>query len=229
MNEKSLFLLLILSIFFCAGGAAQNNNVGAWYIYFGNARFNNSPLSIHAEAQYRNHNIIGDLEQLLLRTGLQYNLKDNAATFTAGYGFIRSEPEGSNDNQAATTENRIYQEALLRQGIGRVRLTHRFRYEQRFIRDRDFRTRYRLAIFINTPLNQKSMAKNAVYLALYNEVFINGQKINGGPIFDRNRVYAAVGYMLGDKLGLQAGYMSQILESNTKGQLQLSLHHNFNL
>lgn len=204
----------------------QYSETGAWYIYFGNARFKNSPLSLHIEAQYRNHNIIGDLEQLLLRGGLQYNLKDNAATFTAGYGFIRSEPEGS-DNTAFTTEHRLYNEALLRQGIGRVRLMHRFRYEWRFITDQIFRTRFRYAVFVNTPLNQKSMAKNALYLALYNEVFINGQKLDNGPIFDRNRAYAALGYMLTDRIGIQAGYMVQSLENSSKGQLQLSLHHNF--
>ena len=228
MIKKSVFLILISLFGACLPGNAQNQETGAWYIYFGNARFKNSLLSIHAEAQYRNHNIIGDLEQLLLRTGLQYNLKDNLATFTAGYGFVRSEPEGS-DNRSATTENRIYQEALLRQGIGRVRLSHRFRYEQRFITDQDFRTRYRYALFINIPVNQKSMTKKAWYIALYNEVFINGQKINNGPVFDRDRVYAALGYMISDKLGLQAGYMSQILETKSKGQLQLSLHHNFRL
>lgn len=228
MTEKLLPLFLIFSLCFCAGGAAQNNDVGAWYIYFGNARFNNSPLSIHAEAQYRNHNIIGDLEQLLLRTGLQYNLKDNAATFTAGYGFIRSEPEGP-DNMSATSENRIYQEALLRQGIHRVRLIHRFRYEQRFIADLEFRTRFRYALFINLSLNQSTLTKKAWYIALYNELFINGQKINNGPVFDRDRVYAALGYMISNRLGIQAGYMKQILENRSKGQLQLSLHHNFNL
>lgn len=222
------FLLYILINYFSLPFYAQNSETGAWYMYFGNARFKNSPLSLHLEAQYRNHNIIGDLEQLLLRSGLQYNLKDNAATFTAGYGFIRSEPEGS-DNSAFTAENRIYQEALLRQGIGRVRLMHRFRYEQRFIRDRDFRTRYRYALFINTPISQKNMSKKAIYLALYNEVFINGRKIDNGPIFDRNRAYAALGYMLTDRLGIQAGYMSQMLENSEKGQLQLSLHHNFSL
>lgn len=222
---KSLFLLPTLAIF-CLPLYAQTSKTGAWYMYFGNARFKNSPLSLHLEAQYRNHNLIGDLEQLLLRGGLQYNLKDNAATFTAGYGFIRSEPEGP-DNTAFTVENRLYQEALLRQPLGRVRLMHRFRYEQRFIRDQDFRTRYRYTLFINTPLNQKTMSKNALYLALYDEIFINGQKINNGPLFDRNRLYGALGYMIGNRLGIQAGYMVQSLENSSKGQLQLSLHHNF--
>lgn len=224
---KSFFLYTLLT-FFSLPSYAQTSETGAWYMYFGNARLKNSPLSLHLEAQYRNHNIIGDLEQLLLRGGLQYNLNDNAATFTAGYGFIRSEPEGA-DNTAFTTEHRIYQEALLRQGIGRVRMIHRFRYEQRFITDRDFRTRYRYAITVNTPLNRKNMVKNTWYLSLSNEVFINGQKIDNGPIFDRDRAYAALGYLVTDRLGIQAGYMSQILENSSKGQIQLSFHHNFML
>ncbi|HAH38625.1 MAG TPA: DUF2490 domain-containing protein, partial [Algoriphagus sp.] len=57
-------------------------------MYFGNFRFQESPWAIHGEIQYRNHNIVGDLEQLLIRTGLQYNLKDGSASFTLGYGNI---------------------------------------------------------------------------------------------------------------------------------------------
>lgn len=90
---KKLILLLALISFSNFGFAQESSDLGAWYMYFGNFRFAESPWAIHGEAQYQNHNTIGDLEQLLLRTGLQYNLKNGAASFLAGYGSIPSQVE----------------------------------------------------------------------------------------------------------------------------------------
>ena len=53
----------------------------------------NTDFKIHFEIQDRNHNLADDLEQLLIRTGLQYNPIENV-TFTGGYGFIQSEQIG---------------------------------------------------------------------------------------------------------------------------------------
>ena len=97
--------------------------------------------------------------------------------------------------------------------------------------DQDFRTRYRYNLFLNIPLNQPNLNKNSIYLALYNEIFINGQKDIGNgrevELFDRNRFYAALGYAIKDNLKVQTGFMEQTTNSLSKGQLQLSLHHSF--
>ena len=51
------------------------------------------------------------------------------------------------------------------------------------------------------------MEKNTIYLALYNEIFINGQRDIGNgnsiEIFDRNRFYAALGYMVNKDLKMR--------------------------
>ena len=150
--------------------------------------------------------------------------------FTVGYGNITSGEFGDGDDTSG--ENRIYQEAAFPQRLGgRVYLRHRFRYEQRWVEDQDFRTRYRYALFLNVPFNRADLRKGAVYLALYNELFINGERDIGDgrevEIFDRNRLYGAIGYRLQDSLGLQVGYMHQGTDTIGKGQIQVSLHHGF--
>lgn len=113
----------------------------------------------------------------------------------------------------------------------RVYLRHRFRFEQRWVENQDFRTRFRYALFMDIPLNKPEMSVGAVYLALYNELFVNmendigdGRSVN---TYDRNRSYAAIGYSLRDGLKVQGGYMYQHSNGVEKGQLQLSLHHSF--
>ena len=75
------------------------------------------------------------------------------------------------------------------------------------------------------------MEKNTIYLALYNELFMNGQRTigNGNTVefFDRNRLYGAVGYVIQDGLKVQLGVMNQTTDSWGKNQIQLSLHHSF--
>lgn len=48
---------------------AQKSDFGNWLIYFGNKQIN-SKWNIHNEIQYRNYNLIGDLEQLLFENRL---------------------------------------------------------------------------------------------------------------------------------------------------------------
>ncbi|WMN12356.1 DUF2490 domain-containing protein [Marivirga salinae] len=206
--------------------AQDDPDLGAWYMYFGGVEFENSQFGIHAESQYRNHNIIGDLEQLLLRTGMRYHLKDGSATFTLGYGHITSESVGEPNN--TFYESRIYQEALLKQNVSIAALNHRFRYEQRFVDNLDFQTRLRYALFINIPLSDKKFSPGAFYIPIYNEVFINGEKTEDIEYFDRNRLYGGLGYVWKENLRVQVGIMEQTLNSNySKTQLQFSLHHNF--
>ena len=75
------------------------------------------------------------------------------------------------------------------------------------------------------------MEPKTLYLALYNELFINGQRNIGEnksvEIFDRNRFYTALGYVISKGLKVQAGLMNQSTNNWKKNQLQISLHHNF--
>jgi len=222
--KKSILLLAFLS-FSTVGFAQEDNDLGAWYIYFGNFRFTESPWAIHGEAQYRNHNTIGDLEQLLLRTGLQYNHKSGNASFLAGYGSITSQAEGDATN--SIHENRVYQEVILKQTIGKVGFMHRFRYEQRWIENQDFRTRFRYAIFVNVPINSLALGeKGSWYVQGYDELFINGEKLDDKvEYFDRNRLYLGLGYRVVKNLAFQVGLMQQATDSKSKTYLQFTAFH----
>ncbi len=70
---------------------AQKNDLGAWYMYFGNNKISKK-LNWHNEIQYRNFDAVGDLEQLLIRTGIGYDLTENNNNVLLGYGFILSQP-----------------------------------------------------------------------------------------------------------------------------------------
>ncbi len=226
--------LLLLTAALCFSPKSLNaqpneDELGAWYMYFWKTQFKDSPIGLQGDVQFRNWNLGGDLEQLLLRGGFTYSPKESKALFTLGYGNITTGAYG--DATTTTGEHRIYQEALLPQGLGsRVKLTHRYRFEQRFVDGQDFRTRMRYNLFVNVLLNSTAMEKSTIYLSLYNELFANMQRSTGVgtvEVFDRNRAYAALGYGIANNLRVQLGYMQQTTNSWNKGQVQLSLHHKF--
>jgi hypothetical protein len=203
---------------------------GAWYMYFWNTRLKDSQWGFQGDGQWRAWDLLTDMEQLLLRGGVTYTTKKGDATFTLGYANVTSGEFG--DGHDTFGENRIYQEALLPQKIGkRVYLRHRFRYEQRWVEDQNFRTRFRYAIFLDVPFRGTAIRKGALYAALYNELFINGERDIGYgqevELFDRNRLYGGIGYALTGRRKLQFGYMIQTQETFSKAQLQLSFHHTF--
>lgn len=204
----------------------DENKTGAWYMYFFNTAHKESIWGFQGDVQYRNWNIAGDLEQLLLRGGITFKPLHENIKFTIGYGNITTGAFG--DDNSTINESRIYQEALFPTKIGnRFYLNHRLRYEQRFVEEQTLKTRYRYNLFVNISLNQKEMTDKTIYLALYDEIFINGKRDLGQQIFDRNRAYIALGYVLKKGIKLQLGIMNQTTNSVNKNQLQLSFHHAF--
>ncbi len=218
------FVWLILLIWLPMLTYAQASHTGNWWIYFGNQKLSHR-WSWHNEVQYRNYNAAGDLEQLLLRTGIGYNLSENNNTALLGYAYIHSEPylTGSNEKQTIL-EHRLYQQFVTRQQYGRVYIQHRYRLEQRFMEEA-FRVRYRYFLALNIPVNKKELVKNALYVSAYNEIFIHHQ-----PSFlDRNRVYGAAGYVIHPYLRVEVGYMSQLLANRSRSQFQIVLFNHLPL
>lgn len=210
----ALTVLLVLPVFM----KAQESNFGNWLIYIGNKKIN-SKWNFHNEIQYRNYDAIGDLEQLLLRTGLGYTFNENKNNVLLGYGYILSENYIDNSNEKVTiNEHRIFQQFTSGQAIGKVKLNHRYRFEQRFVED-DFKLRFRYFLGLNIPFSES----NKFYFSAYNEIFLNTQS----SIFDRNRVYSGLGYRLNDRIKLELGYMSQLFESSSRDQLNIITFVNF--
>ena len=229
MSKIRTFLLVSfvsMNIFSAKSQVIDESQMGAWYMYFFNTSHEKSKIGFQGDVQYRNWNIAGDLEQLLLRGGVTFKPEKANIKFTLGYGNITTGAFG--EDNSTINESRIYQEALFPTKIGeRFYLNHRLRYEQRFVEEQSLRTRYRYNLFVNVALNQKEMKEKTIYLALYDEIFINGTGMPGQSIFDRNRAYIALGYVLKKGMKFQFGIMNQTTNTVNKNQLQLSFHHAF--
>lgn len=199
---------------------SQESGFGNWMLLFGNKKFANK-LNWHHELQYRNYNAVGDLEQLLLRTGVGVNVSDDA-NLLLGYGFIRSENYNTIDEKEVVNEHRIYQQFITKEKVGKLRLQHRYRFEQRFVED-IFKLRLRYFLGINYPLWHNENNPKEVYFTAYNEIFLNTKQ----NVFDRNRLYGGIGYRLNQKLRVELGYMNQFLSVGNRDQLNIVCFFNW--
>ncbi|WP_394354217.1 DUF2490 domain-containing protein [Winogradskyella costae] len=216
MNMVALTLLLALPFF----TFAQDSSFGNWLIYIGNKKLD-SKWNIHNEVQYRSYNIGDDLEQLLIRTGVGYNLTENNNNILLGYGYILSQNYvDDTEDKVSINEHRIFQQFTTKQTVGSVGLSHRYRFEQRFIED-DYKMRFRYFLGFNIPITKKE--SNSYYLSAYNEIFLNTES----SVFDRNRVYGGLGYKVNKSLRIEAGYMNQFFESNNRDQFNIITYLNF--
>ena len=206
-----------LVIVFCAFSflsTAQDSDLGNWLIYIGSKKFSER-WNLHTELQYRNYNFVGDLEQLLIRTGVGYNLTEGNNNVLLGYGYILSQNyiDGQED-KVSINEHRIFQQFITKQKFGRLALQHRYRFEQRFIEE-DFKLRFRYFLAVTAAITRKTMEAKTLYFSAYNEIFLNTQK----TVFDRNRLYGGLGWKFSDAVRAEFGYMTQLFEEGSRDQL----------
>ena len=124
-TNKVILVTLTILMALTTNAKTQESNLRNWLIYIGNKKLN-SKWNIHNEIQYRNYNGIGDLEQLLLRTGLGYNLNETNNVLL-GYGYILSENYiGDTDDKISVNEHRIFQQYTAKQNVGKVNLNKRY-------------------------------------------------------------------------------------------------------
>ena len=111
-------------------------------------------------------------------------------------------------------------------------MQHRFRLEERFL-ENEFKLRARYFLAANVPLGENFMKEKSTYLSLYNEIFVVPEE----RIFDRNRIYAALGYVLNKNTRIEVGYMDQTTFKKgtspfssklNQGQIQLVIFNTIN-
>jgi len=199
---------------------AQEEDFGKWLVYFGNQKINNKWL-LQSDVQYRLNQTPEQKSQLLLRAGLGYNLTEANNNILLGIAYIESNLLEGDVTMPSTNEKRIYQQYLYKQKRNNLFITHRVRMEERFLAD-DFGLRSRYFLSLQKPLNGKLLNRRSIYASCFNEFFldIKNQK------FDRNRLYAGIGFGVSNDIRLETGYLIQAQKNSTRGQFQLIVYNN---
>ena len=234
MKNKIKIILSFILLFKFGHTQSPENELGNWLMYFGTHQLNEK-YSIHYETQLRNYELFSNFNQLLPRVGLNYKI-DEHSMVTAGYAFIPTQTEiyeGWNDK--LVTENRIWQQFILKNKVGNINIRHRYRLEQRWIKKFDviqssipqvsessitYKNRARYMLSVKIPLSKNK--DFPLFISIYDEIFLN---LSNTP-FDQNRLFGALGFQINNNMNVQAGYLRHRAGSLDLNRLQIALFLN---
>lgn len=224
MKQKFLFFALLVLL---AAGPVLGQNRGkynGWLQYTGTYSLNQR-FDVNLGAQYRGYSGLTDKRLLLGLANLQYNLKNLPMSVAAGYMYLQLQPY-SNPEQTEkfdNRENRLYQQIIVNNKLGRARLLHRYRIEERWTPG-DFRLRFRYLASLRLPLGPRSLESPKWYATFKDEIRLSDQL---NP-FDSNRVWGGVGYILNKHLGGELLWMTQFNGGPDRSNyVALILRHDF--
>lgn len=200
------------------GVQAQESNFRTWNALNINQKINKD-FNFQSDIQYRSYEDLDQLQQLLIRGGIGYNLTESNNTVLAGYAYIQNRTPTSTDDYAHSHEHRLYQQFNTKHALQRFNFTHRLRIEERFL-ENDIQFRFRYQLTATVLLNNAKLIENTWYLKAYNEVFLQTVK---NKTFDRNRLGLSLGYVISPTFSLEAGYMLQSLKASHTDQLMIGL------
>lgn len=206
---------LIVLLFLPFHSAAQSSSYGNWMVYVINGRINDR-WEILGDYQYRNYNSFGDLQQLLARTALQYEV---TSKLSAGTGYTFSLVENYvGQEKRGIIEHRITQQLIHKTLSGRFSVSQRFRMEERFFPDR-FRLRFRYAVACRYALGKKQQW----YISTWDELFVNATATH----YDQNRFFVGFGYRFSDHFRIETGNLLINQNSANRNQLFTQFVHTF--
>jgi len=197
---------------------SEKNNIG-WFAYTGTFQLSDK-IGIHTEYQWRRDNYVENWQQGLLRVGVNYKLRPEI-DLRIGYAWAETYPYGEypiNGFGKDFTEHRAYEMVTFKNKYTSVDISHRLMLEQRWVgRYSDasmtsedsfiFTNRLRYMFRMQFPI-----AKNGLYLAVYDEIFCGFGENIGENIFDQNRFGALIGMPLTKNFRLEGGYLNQIVQ-----------------
>lgn len=213
MRRSAIFCLSLFLASAHSLWAQDDHNLHAWVNYFGDHPIGDTKFELHAEGQWRRAKVGETWQQLLLRPGLNFQLRKNVL-LSGGYGFIETYRYGDFPVAAKFPEHRIYEQAQITARAGGLDWQNRLRLEQRFFggQAERYENRFRYMLRTNVPLPWQ---ERKYYLTLWNEIFYNFGEDVAFNTFDQNRAAVALGRHLNGHTRLEVGFMEQTLQQRS--------------
>lgn len=215
------YLGVVLVFFICFLAHTQDieeTKLGSWHLFSTTARVSDR-LSVQGAAQVKYYEQLKNFNQFSLRAEMIYHHKPNVMA-ALGYGFYANDTTfGKLPEEIYRKDHKIQETITIKKKTEKVNWEHRFRLEQRFLGDDDsyeilHRFRYRLQLIL--PMTK------VLYLSFSDELFFNLQD----ELFNKNRIYGALGVRVAKHLSLQAGYLKNSADGSHLDRLRIAVFFN---
>ncbi|MBX3174071.1 MAG: DUF2490 domain-containing protein [Gemmatimonadaceae bacterium] len=169
------------------------------------------------DGHWRRDGMATNPQQVLLRPGVQFTLRPRLR-LGAGYAYIATAPYGAAPSAAPLREHRIWQQATIAQRLGNLDISHRVRWEQRWLASvqpggdltpSSYAQRARYFVRAQRPLGAWRLAAGPVRGFVWDEIFVPIAHADGRAKRLQNRVGAGLAFPVSPRQRLEVGYMHQ--------------------
>lgn len=217
-------------------------NCNIWLLNINRIQFSEK-CSFTNEIHERTSNLLSEQAQFLVRPSLDFHWNKNTET-SSGYSYIHVWPYLPYTLPIQKTENNIWEQVLLKQEIGKVKIQYRFRQEHRWFdhieflngeyrkNGIDFSNRFRMRFILTYDIYHFKNKNKCLFLNLWDELWFNQDTHLRPDDFARNWMYAGLGIKFNSKTNLQMAYLNQLDKINSikfiqSNIIQLTFQRNF--
>ncbi len=194
-----------------------------WFMLTSNIKLTQR-IGFTFDAQFRfSQNFVG--MQHFVRNGLDVYVNKKFSFVPVGYMYVWNYRYGELPSRFVDNEHRIWQHAFYKHPIGKWRLNHRLRLEQRFLQSHSlsttgeeidngfniFRNRLRYRVVAQRPLKGETIQPKSFFVGGMNEFFYSWGKDVSTYELDQNRFFTGVGYQISKDFYVWPGFFYQYL------------------
>jgi hypothetical protein len=204
---RLVYRTIIYCSFFFPGyaGLAQTNAMGAWNIISFKLNLDKR-WSVFEESQLRSQLFYNNFSYYEIKGGASYSLKKNISLLAGGGRFITFSDGDNFKKPYVNKEWRIWEQVVLNNYLGRLKIENRIRVEQRWTSNLGYRNRFKYRLNLVLPITDKKIKPGTFYLSSWDELYFTDSK----PNFESNRAFAGAGCQLTKHMTIQSGYLYQV-------------------
>lgn len=167
------------------------------------------------DGQWRRMGLGAEPQQVLLRPGVQWTLTPGVRV-GGGYAYVATAPYGEVPSATPLREHRLWQQLALSHRAGPVTVSHRYRWEQRWLapvvgdetQDFQYQQRARYMIRAQTALGALRRAGQPVTAFVYDEMLLPVGHGTATGRLAQNRASVGVGIPLDAHHRVEVGYLN---------------------
>nr|WKN39539.1 DUF2490 domain-containing protein [Tunicatimonas sp. TK19036] len=243
MDTRLTFsLLFLLPLYSLAQSEAKDveQQTFLWLRYSNRLTINEHWL-LYSEVEGRWFAFTDRLHQWVLpRVQMHYQVNKTTDVALGNTFFLQALPQTADEAvDRIRPEIRPHQELNFSQPLGKLKISHRYKIEERFFQrtsvdepDFSFRFRYRLQVQIPITNPEKRFP---VSLRVFDEVMFNAGKNIVHNVFDQNRIFADCQVKLAPEWTIEMGYMNWFQQRPTGNDFfnrhigRITVAHSLNL
>jgi hypothetical protein len=211
------FLLLFIVLTIQTTLFSQNPSedfLGSWYTYGSNHRLSEH-YSISPYGEFRFYEASSNYNLMFISMRGNYHLNPNSSV-GLGYAFLDIDTVFEFDKTPNVKENRFFEQYVYTHKLGKFKMQHRGRLEQRFLKftnRNELQQRFRYRISLKYDINK------SFFLLMSEEPFVNFQD----QVFHENRFYTGIGINISKHAQLSLGYLKQHIRKNNLNRIQIGV------